>query len=63
MVQLWTEWLSRGMSAMTDCGRLFTLIAQCTVGNRSGRIDVTADFGLTTWIKSALAPIGLLTSA
>lgn len=38
-VQLWTEWLSRGMSAMTDHGRLFTLIAQCQVGNRSGRIE------------------------
>ena len=38
-VQLWTEWVSRGMSAMTDCGRLFTLIAQCRVGNRSGRIE------------------------
>ncbi|MGP1684958.1 MAG: IS4 family transposase, partial [Giesbergeria sp.] len=37
-VQLWTEWVSRGMSATKDCGLLFTLIAQCRVGNRSGRI-------------------------
>jgi len=38
-VQLWTEWISRGMSAAKDCGRLFTLIAQCRVGNRPGRIE------------------------
>ncbi len=38
-VQLWTEWLSRGMSATKDCGRLFTLIAQCRVGHRPGRIE------------------------
>jgi integrase len=38
-VQLWTEWVSRGLSATTDCGRLFTLIAQCRVGNRPGRIE------------------------
>jgi hypothetical protein len=38
-VQLWTEWTSRGFSATTDCGRLFTLIAQCRVGNRPGRIE------------------------
>jgi hypothetical protein len=38
-VQLWTEWTSRGLSATKDCGRLFTLIAQCRVGNRPGRIE------------------------
>ena len=38
-VQLWTEWVSRGMSATKDCGRLFTLIAQCKVGNRPARIE------------------------
>ena len=38
-VQLWTEWVSRGLSATNDCGRLFRLIAQCTVGNRPGRIE------------------------
>ena len=38
-VQLWTEWVSRGLSAHKDCGRLFTLIAQCRVGNRPGRIE------------------------
>ena len=38
-VQLWTEWVSRGLSATKDCGRLFTLIAQCKVGNRAGRIE------------------------
>ena len=38
-VQLWTEWVSRGMSATKDFGRLFTLIAQCRVGQRPGRIE------------------------
>ena len=38
-VQLWTEWVSRGLSASKNCGLLFTLIAQCRVGNRSGRIE------------------------
>ena len=38
-VQLWTEWVARGLSATKDCGRLFTLIAQCRVGNRPGRIE------------------------
>jgi Transposase DDE domain len=38
-VQLWTEWGSRGLSATKDCGRLFTLIAQCRVANRPGRIE------------------------
>src|ERR1035437_4242739 len=36
-VQLWTEWVSRGLSATKDCGRMFTLIAQCKVGNRPAR--------------------------
>jgi len=38
-VQLWTEWVSHGLSAAKDGGRLFTLIAQCRVGNRSGRME------------------------
>jgi hypothetical protein len=38
-VQLWTEWISRGLSAAKDGGRLFMLIAQCRVGNRPGRIE------------------------
>ena len=38
-VQLWTEWVSRGLSATKDEGRLFALIAQCKVGNRPGRIE------------------------
>ena len=38
-VQLWTEWVSRGLSATKDGGRLFTLIAQCKVGHRPGRIE------------------------
>ena len=38
-VQLWTEWVSRGLSATKDCQRLFTLIAQCKVGQRRGRIE------------------------
>ena len=38
-VQLWTEWVSRGMSATKDSGRLFILIAQCRVGNRPGRVE------------------------
>lgn len=38
-VQLWTEWVARGLSATTDNQRLFTLIAQCKVGHRSGRIE------------------------
>ena len=38
-VQLWTEWVSRGVSATKDDGHLFTLIAQCRVGNRPGRIE------------------------
>ena len=38
-VQLWTEWVSRGLSATKEGGRLFTLIAQCRVGNRSARME------------------------
>jgi hypothetical protein len=38
-VQLWIEWVSRGLSATKDCARLFTLIAQCKVGNRPARIE------------------------
>jgi hypothetical protein len=38
-VQLWTEWVSRGMSTTKDNGRLFILIAQCRVGNRPGRFE------------------------
>ncbi len=38
-VQLWTEWVARGLSATKDCHRLFALIAQCRVGHRPGRIE------------------------
>ena len=38
-VQLWMEWGSRGLSATKDGGLLFTLIAQCRVGHRPGRIE------------------------
>jgi hypothetical protein len=38
-VQLWTEWVSRGMSVTKDDGLLFTLIAQGRVGNRPGRLE------------------------
>lgn len=38
-VQLWTEWVARGLSATKDNQRLFTLIAQCKVGHRAGRIE------------------------
>jgi hypothetical protein len=38
-VQLWTEWVTRGLSAAHDNGRLFMLIAQTTVGHRPGRIE------------------------
>ena len=33
-VQLWTEWVSRGLSATKDGGRLFTLIAPCRGGKK-----------------------------
>ena len=38
-LQLWTEWLARGLSSASDRQRLFTLIAQCKVGRRPGRIE------------------------
>jgi hypothetical protein len=38
-VQLWSEWGSRGLSATKDCSLLFSLIVQCRVGNRPGRIE------------------------
>lgn len=38
-VQLWTQWVARGISATKDNQLLFTLIAQCKVGPRSGRIE------------------------
>ena len=38
-VQLWTEWVARGLGAAHDGGRLFTLIAQGKVGHRPGRIE------------------------
>ena len=37
--QLWTEWVSRGMSATKGCWRLFALIAQRSVGNRPARME------------------------
>jgi Transposase DDE domain len=38
-LQLWTEWVARGMSAAEHDARLFTLIAQSKVGHRAGRIE------------------------
>jgi hypothetical protein len=38
-VQLWTEWVSRGLCSVSDRQRLFTSIAQCKVGHRPGRIE------------------------
>ena len=38
-VQLWTEWVARGLSSANDRQRLFALIAQCKVGHRPGRIE------------------------
>ena len=38
-VQMWTEWTSRGLTATSDHGRLFALIAQSRVGHRPGRIE------------------------
>ena len=38
-VQLWTQWVACGLSAMHDSGWLFALIAQCQVGHRLGRIE------------------------
>ncbi len=38
-VQLWTEWVSRGLCATKARQRRFTLIAPCRVGHRPGRIE------------------------
>ena len=38
-VQLWTEWVSRGLSATVDNACLFALIAQSKVRHRPGRIE------------------------
>lgn len=38
-VQLWSEWVARGLSAAHDGGRLFELIAQSKAGHRPGRIE------------------------
>ena len=38
-VQLWTEWVARGLCSVNDRQRLFTSIAQCKVGHRPGRIE------------------------
>ena len=38
-VQLWTEWVSRGLSTVNIDARLLTLIAQCRVANRPGRLE------------------------
>jgi hypothetical protein len=37
--QLWTQWVSRGLSVTADASRLFILIAQVPVGHRPGRIE------------------------
>ena len=38
-VQLWSEWIARGLTATLDQNILFTLIAQPRVANRPGRIE------------------------
>jgi hypothetical protein len=38
-VQLWTEWVARGLCAAKDSQPLLTLIVQCKVGQRPGRIE------------------------
>ena len=38
-VQLWTEWVARGLCSVNDRQRLFTSITQCKVGHRPGRIE------------------------
>jgi hypothetical protein len=38
-VQLWSEWVARGLTATYDRALLFTLIAQSKVANRPGRIE------------------------
>lgn len=37
--QLWTQWVSRGLSAAADASCLFMLIAQVPVGHRPDRIE------------------------
>ena len=37
--QLWTEWVCRGLSATSDCARLFTLSAKIKVGHSPGHIE------------------------
>jgi hypothetical protein len=46
-VQLWTEWLARGLSATNDGGRLFTLIAQMQ-GGQSARTPRATNAKATT---------------
>jgi hypothetical protein len=39
-VQMWTEWIARGLSIVAHHNEvLFRLIAQIRVGNRAGRIE------------------------
>jgi hypothetical protein len=38
-VQLWTEWVARGLTATLDRALLFALIAQSKVANRPGRVE------------------------
>ncbi len=38
-VQLWSEWVARGLSPAHDGGRMFDLIAQRKVGHRPGRFE------------------------
>jgi hypothetical protein len=38
-LQLWTEWTGHGLCIADDTPHLFTLIAQCKVGQRPGRIE------------------------
>ena len=37
--QLWAQWTARGLTQTRDDEQLFTLIAQCKVGQRPGRIE------------------------
>ena len=38
-LQLWTEWVCRGLTVTADSGCLFQLIVQTKVGHRPGRIE------------------------
>ena len=38
-LQLWTEWVARGVSVTQDNQQLFAPIAQCKVGHRPGRTE------------------------